>query len=151
MNIKTQFPNFLSVVYDFNPETSHYQKSTKQLSPYPIPALPFELMREAARAEQIKRNVKEVLTIRGKRKSNGSKTILTGLEQVNNQSLWYLGNKLNGVFNGKKSVSDILFYFYPDNSKMIAFYFANYHRYNIELKSIYPRVIIPRLEKEFGL
>lgn len=120
-------PKFKIAVYEFNPQTGYYQKSVSQLSPTPINTLPFEVRRESARANQIRQNVAEILTIRGKRKSNGSLTLLTGLEPTFSPN-WFIGDTYR-MNNGIKVHSLLLFNFSDDNSKMFTYYFSGYYKH----------------------
>lgn len=63
--------NFKRVIYFFNPETGYYQKAAIQPEPYAVNAMPYELKRERTMAAQI--NAPEILTIRERKKINGSK------------------------------------------------------------------------------
>jgi hypothetical protein len=140
-------PNFIAVSYQFNPKTGYYEKTAKQLSPIACNAMPFELMREITQADQIKINAPEILTLRGGKKSNGSKRILTGLQPTIYQN-WYIGNHYSPQ---SKKLSDILFYFYPDNDRMITFFFGGFHSNSDQIRLRFAGRLIPQLKGEFSL
>lgn len=143
METTFKIAQYTPIAYQFNPQTGYYEKSVRQPSPMPLNAMPFELRREFVRAEQIKGNATECLTKRERKKGNGSKEILTGLQPIN-FAHWYIGNHYSPTAK-KGKLSDILFYFYPDNSKMMAFYFSGYHSNNKALRELFAARTIPHL------
>ena len=137
------------IAYDFNPQTCYYQKSIKQPSAIPCPAMPYELRRERTMADQIKNHASEILTKREYKKTNGSKQILTGLQPTVFPN-WYMGNHYNPK-GGEHKISDILFYFYPDNDRMIAFYFSGFHSNSPAQRAVFAASTIPQLIATNGL
>lgn len=149
METKFNIPRFTPIAYEFNPETGYFQKSIKQPSTMPCNAMPYELKRERTMADQIKGNAGEILTIREYKKTNKSKKCLTGLQPLKFIN-WYIGNHYRAK-NGEKILSDILFCFYPDNGKMIAFYFSGFHKNNERLREEFANNCIPTLKAEYDL
>jgi hypothetical protein len=140
---------FTAIAYQFNPETGYYEKAAKQPAPMPCNAMPYELRRERTMADQIKGNATEILTVKGYKKENGSKKILTGLQPAYFDN-WYIGNHYNPRAKGQRK-SDILFYFHPDHDRMTAFFFSGFHKNTKELRDEYYRRAIPQLKNDFNL
>ena len=145
METSFTIPKYIAVAYDFNPQTGYFQKSVKQPSTIQIAAMPFELKREITRADQIKCNAPEVLRIGHLKNGNGNSRILTGIIPLEFKH-WHVGNHFD---RGKKSL--ILFYFYPDNDKMLAFYFSGYDRASSQLRQQFAAQAIPLLKKNHSL
>lgn len=144
-NIVFKNANFKRVIYLFNPETGYYQKAAIQPEPYAVNAMPYELKRERTMAAQIKSHAAEILTIRERKKTNGSKKLLTGLEPLQHFARnWFYGNHFR-MNKGQKILSDILFHFSDDLTTLNAFYFSGFHKGNKELRERFAAQIIPLL------
>lgn len=147
MNQSFNIPKFKVVRYAFNPETGHYQKTAQQPELYPVNVLPYELRREQTQAAQIKCNAAEILTIRERKKSNGSRKLLTGLQPLSVIALgWYYGN-IAQFRNGEKKLSDLLIRFSEDGSMMHVFLFSGYHKDGKTERERFAAAIIPHLLK----
>jgi hypothetical protein len=141
-------PKVIAVCYHSEPQTGFYNKSAQQPEPIACNSMPYELKREYTRATQIKCNADEVLTLR-ERKENGSRKLLTGIQPIFSEG-WYIGNHVR-KYRGDKVVSDILFYFYPQNDRMIAFFFSGYHVISKELRECFAQSVIPHLKTKYSI
>lgn len=147
MNQSFNMPKYKVVRYAFNPESGFYQKTAQQPEPFPVNLLPYELRREQTQANQIKGNAAEVLTIRERKKSNGSRKLLTGLQPLQTIAKgWHYGNVAR-FRNGQKELSDLLIRFSEDGSEMSAFLFPAYHKDTHELRQRFAAQVIPHLLK----
>jgi len=135
--------SYKHVVYLFNPQTGHYQKSTQQPEKLPTNCLPFELKRETTQAAQIKCNAVECLTLREYKKTNGSRKMLTGLNNTSFKN-WYMGDhRRKNAGEWVKSL--LIIHFSNDNSRMDIFFFSGFYKVSPLERRRYVDAAIPCL------
>lgn len=150
METTFNIPKYYKVAaYQINPQTGYFEKSAKQPDAMPCDVMPYQLKREQTRAAQIVCNADECLTLNERKKGSGSKVIFTGLQPTIYHH-WHIGNHYR-MSKGNKILSDILFYFHPDNDRMIAFYFTGFHKDTKELRAQFAATVIPFLTEKYGL
>ena len=143
-------PKYYKVAaYQINPQTGFLEKTAKQPDAMPCNVMPYQLKRGQTWAAQIVCNADECLTLNERKKGSGSNAMFTGLEPTIYHN-WYVGNHYR-MSKGKKILSEILFYFHPDNDRMIAFYFTGYHKDTKELRAQFAATLIPILTEKYGL
>ncbi len=138
-------PQFKRVVYSFAAKTGYYIKADIQPEKQPCNALPYELKREVTQAAQLKCNAKEILTKHKYKKENGSRKLLTGLQETDFEN-WFTGDHLK--FNkGQKINSLLLIHFSTDNSQLTIYFFSGYFKYNEAERQRFAASVIPHLIK----
>jgi hypothetical protein len=136
--MKTLFnlPDYKTVIYLLNNETSYYEKQPETI---PFAKLPFELKIEATIDPKIKNNgATEIITSRIKDKK---RLFFTGLIPTPGFQSWFYGNDYE-FRNGKKQNSLVVFHFANNNRELRVYYCNNYYkdsiteRFNLVLKII---------------
>lgn len=136
-------PNFRHIRFIKNVQTGYFVKSDEQPEPTAIQTIPFELIREKTILPHI---LAEYSLFQKSKKENGSKTMFTGLQPVQNLKEWYLGDNYRQV-KGKKINELLIIKIMAKNDRMHVFYFPSFYKITDTLRQQFATSLISTLEK----
>ena len=143
MSKTINFPNFSHIRFTKNVQTGYFVKSDEQPEPTATQLIPFELIREKTILPHIKA---EYSLFQHSYKTNRSKVMFTGLQPVQNQNEWYLGDNFR-VVKGKKVNELLIIKITAKNDRMHVFYFPVFYKNTDTLRQQFATLLISTLEK----
>lgn len=139
-------PNFRHIRFTKNVKTGYFVKSDEQPEPTATQIIPFELIREKTILPHIQA---EYSLFQHSYKSNRSKVMFTGLQPVQNQKEWYLGDNFRLV-KGLKVNELLIIKITAKNDCMHVFYFPEFYKITDNLRQRFATEIIPTLENKIN-